>query len=258
MQGGDGPGELPVGGSDGRSPRPSLRGASRLRFAPRARICRPPRRPATGLLAATHRRPFPLSAGDRVLRPRPVPLVRQAGARDAGDRRGIDVAMARGRRWFRPLCRLRSCATGQSMGRAQSLRALERLVLRQERHPQRAEPQPLPAHRGGARYAAVARHPGQGSDRDVLDAGPPHPHPRAYRHQQCPDHGPLAAGRSRGLRLSGRFPDARVARRRGLGLRRHDRARSVERQRPAARDPDRRCLEPAPDRGGARGGAAIG
>src|SRR5256884_6559979 len=40
-----------------------------------------------------------------------------------------------------------------------------------------------------------------------------------------------------------------------MGLRRHVRARGLERERPAARDPDLRCLESAPDRDGARAGA---
>ena len=58
------------------------------------------------------------------------------------------------------------------------------------------------------------------------------------------------------LRLPRGRRDARMAHRRGLGVRRHDRARGLERQRRDPHHPDLRHLEPAPRARGARGDPA--
>ena len=64
--------------------------------------------------------------------------------------------------------------------------------------------------------------------------------------ERAPGHAP-AADRSRGLRIPRRQRHATMDSRQGVGVRRHDRARGMERQRQAARRPDLRHLAPAPD-----------
>ena len=82
---------------------------------------------------------------------------------------------------------------------------------------------------------------------------PQHAHPAAHRRRQLPPGRASAADRAARLRLPRRRRDARVAHRRGLGVRRHDRARSVERQRPDAHHLHLRRLESAAVAGRARG-----
>ena len=76
--------------------------------------------------------------------------------------------------------------------------------------------------------------------------------PAAFGPRQYPPDLPPAADRSAGLRLSRRQRHAHAGRRQGLGVRRHDRARSLEQQRPGPRHPAVRGLASGTDRRGAR------
>jgi hypothetical protein len=70
--------------------------------------------------------------------------------------------------------------------------------------------------------------------------------PAAHRRLQHPPCRASAADRAGGVRIPRRRGDPALARGRGLGVRRHHRARSLERERRAAGDPDLRRLEPVP------------
>ena len=104
----------------------------------------------------------------------------------------------------------------------------------------------------------LLRHRRLRADRLLLDPRREVAHSCAYRRHQHARHRARAAHRSAGLPLPRRLDDARVAARRSLGVRRLDRARSVERQRRAARDSHPRCLESVPERGRARSGERNG
>src|SRR6202035_3930291 len=82
--------------------------------------------------------------------------------------------------------------------------------------------------------------------RILLDTRARHAHPPAHRrHQHAPDGAP-AAHRAPAVRLSRRQRDARMGRGRGLGVRRHHRARGLEPRGRAARGADLRRLESVP------------
>ena len=106
----------------------------------------------------------------------------------------------------------------------------------------------LPRHRRRGGEGAAAGHSGQGSDRDVLGAPartriPPH---TGSTNARITVHLPLVV--PLGCRFRVGAETREVARGRGLGVRRHDRARGLERKRAPARDPDPRRLEPAAER----------
>lgn len=65
---------------------------------------------------------------------------------------------------------------------------------------------------------------GRSPQRDVLPAQAPHAHSPAHRYRQHAAGLPLALDRSRGLLVQGRRRNSALARRRGLRVRRHDRA----------------------------------
>ena len=90
---------------------------------------------------------------------------------------------------------------------------------------------PLPGDGGLARRPATARPARQGADGDVLDPRAAQPDPAPHRLEQCARDHPSAAHRSGRMRLPGRLADEDLRSRAGLGVRRHDRARSLERER---------------------------
>ena len=79
---------------------------------------------------------------------------------------------------------------------------------------------------------------------------PKNDHSGAHGRNQCATGHPPPADRSRRLQLPRGERYARVGSGEGLGVRRHDRARSAQRQRQAARGPDIRHLAPASDAAG--------
>ena len=177
-------------------------------------LCRAADRPPQGLCPAAGQRPFPLSAGDRILPARPFPLVRGAGGEDRGDH-GASCwrCWTSGDRGFRPLCRLRSPPSRSINGRSSTTARAGA---------------PGSSGRtacGRTRIAPAARRPPPLLERlpllDLPGKGPTamfsilEPRTRIPPHtgsEQCPRHRPPAAGRAGGLRLSGRRGDAHASR----------------------------------------------
>ena len=220
----DGSGRAARADRKGRRGHPGERcGARRVPERAIAGIARPPRRRGAGPLRPLHR---------RVPRPPPhlhaaadVPaLSATAGARVLSAR-GVSVAGASSKPRPRTSARSSSAcsprmlpasnrtspirrACRSTVGGAESLATLERVLPVARRQADRRAPRALSAHRAAAREAAAARHCGLRADRLLLDPRCEVAHPRAHRRDQHARHRARAAHRSACVPLPRRLDDA--------------------------------------------------
>ncbi len=152
------------------------------------------------LCAAADQRPFPLSARDRIFRPRAFPLVRRARSEDSRDQAGAAGRCSNEEAGASALMSPSMRPSRSINGPSSTTPALERILLLGGWRTAGRELRPLPGDGGGARRAAVARPSRQGAHGFVLDPGAAHPNPAPHRIEQRPRHrssSPCRAGRVR-------------------------------------------------------------
>ena len=228
-------------------------------LSPGRRLCRAADRPPEGLCAAADRRPFPLSARASNSFPRDhFPWLAALEAKTAEIRRELLSLLDEGDRGFRPYIAFDAT---QPVNQWAELNHSPRWSawffwedgVRQDENCARC-----PATAAALEALPMLDLPGKGPTAlfSILEPRtriPPH---TGSSNVRTTVHLPLVV--PRGLRIPGRVGDSDLRGRQGLGVRRHDRARGLERQRRTAGDPHLRHLESAAQRSGAGGGEGGG